>query len=78
MVIVQFRGHLVQQYRALILLGRNYLSYITVLCVQGIPILSLLIFMPSPCSNLKNFSFTFLSFLITIPNLLITLVQIMP
>ena len=35
----------------LVSLSRNYMSYIT---VQGIPILSLLIFMPSH-SNLKNF-----------------------
>ena len=45
MVIVQFRGHLVRQYRACVVdsLGLG----ITVLCVQGIPILSPLLFMPS-------------------------------
>ena len=41
----------------LVSLAGNYVFYITVLCVQGIPILSLLIFMPSlySHSNLKNF-----------------------
>ena len=51
MVIVQFRGRLVQQYGACVVdsLGLGItLSYITVLCVQGIPILSPL---PSLYSN---------------------------
>ena len=61
MVIVQFHGRLVRQYRACVVdslgLGIIYVSYITVLCVQGILMLSLLIFMPSVHSNLKNFYF---------------------
>ena len=79
MVIVQFRGRLVRQYRielvSLILLGWNYVSYITVLCVQGI--LSPLLFMPSLYSTLILYFEEFtcpLSFLITNPNLLIILV----
>ena len=56
MVIVQFRGRLVQQYRACVVdslgLGITYVSYITVLCVQGIPILSPSLFMPSLYSTL--------------------------
>ena len=59
MVIVQFRGRLVQQYRACVIdsLGLGSTCHITVLCVQGILSLSLLIFMPSlySHSNLKNF-----------------------
>ena len=49
MVILQFRGHLVRQYRVFVVdsWAWNYVSYITVICVQVIPILSLLIFMPS-------------------------------
>ena len=45
-----------QQYRAWVIdsLGLEIVSYITVLCVQGILILSLLIFMPSLCSH-SNF-----------------------
>ena len=56
MVIVQFRGHLVRQYRACVVdslgLGIIHVSYITVVCVQGIPILSPLLFMPSLYSTL--------------------------
>ena len=52
-LIVQFRGRLVRQYRACVVdsLGLGITSYITVLCVQGIPILSPYI----PHYNLKNF-----------------------
>ena len=50
MVIVQFRGSLVRQYRACVVdslgLGITLIS-LHVLCVQGIPILSPLLFMPS-------------------------------
>ena len=56
MVIVQFRGHLVRQYTACVVdsLGLGiYVSYITAICVQGIPILSLLIFRPSLYSHLN-------------------------
>ena len=59
MVIVQFRGRLMRQYRACVIdsLGLGItVSYITVLCVQGILILSLLIFMPSH-SNLKKWCY---------------------
>ena len=55
MVIVQFRGRLVRQYRACVVdsLGVElHVSYITVVCVQGIPILSPLLFMPSLYSTL--------------------------
>ena len=55
MVIVQFRGRLVRQYRACVVdsLGLElHVSYITVLCVQGIPILSPSLFMPSLYSTL--------------------------
>ena len=55
MVIVQFRGRLVRQYRACVVdstWAGNYVSYITVLCVQGIPILSPSLFMPSLYSTL--------------------------
>ena len=53
-VIVQFRGRLVRQYRACVVdsLGLGTTSYITVLCVQGIPILSPSLFMPSLYSTL--------------------------
>ena len=59
MVIVQFRGGLVRQYRACVvdsLWTGNHVSNINVLCVQGITIFSLLIFMPSlySHSNLKS------------------------
>ena len=53
MVIVQFRGSLVRQYRACVVdslgLGITLTKCISlhVLCVQGIPILSPLLFMPS-------------------------------
>ena len=54
--------------------------YIAVLCVQGIQILSLLIFMPSlySHSNLQNFYVYLcpLIFKLTIPNLLIILLQV--
>ena len=48
MVIVQFRGRLVRQYRACVVdsLGLGITSYITVLSVQGIPILSPLLAIP--------------------------------
>ena len=54
MVIIQFRGRLVRQYRACVVdsLGLGSTSYITVLCVQGIPILSPLLFVPSLYSTL--------------------------
>ena len=59
MVIVQFRGRLVVVwcenigFVSLILLGWElHVSYITVLCVQGIPILSPLLFVPSLYSTL--------------------------
>ena len=56
MVIVQFRGRLVRQYRACVVgslgLGITCLIYITVLCVQGISILSPSLFMPSLYSTL--------------------------
>ena len=55
MVIVQFRGRLVRQYRACVVdsLGLGITCvYITVLCVQGIPILSPLLFVPSLYSTL--------------------------
>ena len=45
MVIEQFHGRLVRQY-VVDSVGLGITSYITVLCVQGILILSLLIFMP--------------------------------
>ena len=52
MVIVQFRGRLVRQYRACVVdslgLGITCVLY----CVQGIPILSPSLFMPSPYSTL--------------------------
>ena len=50
MVIVHFRGRLVQQYRACVVdsLGLGIMCHITVLCVQD---LSLLIFMPSLYSH---------------------------
>ena len=55
MVIVQFRGRLVRQYRACVVdslgVGITW-SYITVVCVQGIPILSPLLFKPSLYSAL--------------------------
>ena len=56
MVIVQFHGCLVRQYRAyslvlLILLGWELRVYYDSHCVPGILILSLLIFMPSVYSN---------------------------
>ena len=46
MVIVQFRGRLVRKYRACVVdsLALEITSYSTALCVQGILILSLLIF----------------------------------
>ena len=37
-------------------LGKLPVSYITVLCVQGIPVLSPQLFMPSLYSNLKKFN----------------------
>ena len=56
MVIVQFCGRLVRQYRACVVdslgVGITHVSYITVVCVQGIPILSPLLFMPSLYSTL--------------------------
>ena len=55
MVIVQFHGRLVRQYRACVVdsLGWElHVSYITVVCVQGIPILSPLLFMSSLYSTL--------------------------
>ena len=54
MVIVQFRGRLVRQYRACVVdsLGLEITCHITVLCVQGIPILSPLLFVPSLYSTL--------------------------
>ena len=57
MVIVQFHGRLVRQYRTCVVnsLGLGITCHITVLCVQGIPILSFLIFMSSLYSHLKNF-----------------------
>ena len=53
MVIVQFRGRLVRQYRACVVdsLGLG-ITGVTVVCVQGIPILSPLLFMPSLYSTL--------------------------
>ena len=53
MVIVQFRGCLVRPCRACVVdsLGLGITSYVTVQCVQGIPILFLLIFMPSLYSH---------------------------
>ena len=53
MVIVQFHGRLVRQYRACVVdsLGLG-ITCVTVLCVQGIPILSPLLFMPSLYSTL--------------------------
>ena len=49
MVIVQFRGRLVRQYRACVVdsLELGITCVFTVLCVQGISILSPLHFMPS-------------------------------
>ena len=52
MVIVQFRGRLVRQYRACVVDSLGVGIYITVVCVQGIPILSPLLFMPSLYSTL--------------------------
>ena len=54
MVIVQFRGRLVQQYRACVVdsLGLGIMCHITVLCVQGTPILSLLQSLYSHSMNL--------------------------
>ena len=56
MVIVQFCGDLVRQYRASVIdslgLEITCVTYITVLCVQGILILSPLLLMPSPYSTL--------------------------
>ena len=55
MVIVQFRGRFVRQYRACVVdsLGFGITCFyhciiIIILCVQGIPIFSPLLFMPSP------------------------------
>ena len=75
MVIVQFHGRLVRQYRACVI---DYETYIAVLCVQGIPILSPWFFMPSTYSTLQfeNF-FVYLSPLKSqFLNLLIILVQV--
>ena len=55
MVIVQFRGRLVRQYRACVVdsLGMGITCvFFTVLCVQGIPSLSPLLLMPSLYSTL--------------------------
>ena len=52
MVIVQFRGHLVRQYRACVTGGITCVLYLCTLCVQGILILSPLLFMPSLYPNL--------------------------
>ena len=56
MVIVQFRGGLVRQYRACVIdsigLGITCVLYHCTMCVQGIPILSPLLIMPSLYSTL--------------------------
>ena len=54
MVIVQFGGRLVRQYRACVVdsLGLGITCHITVLCIQRIPILSPLLFLPSLYSTL--------------------------
>ena len=47
MVIVQFHGRLVRQYRACVVDSLGLGITCLVLCVKGIPILSPLLFMPS-------------------------------
>ena len=82
MVIVQFRGSLVRQYRACVVdsLGLGITCLISLYCVQHIPILSLLIFMPSLYSTFQFKEFLHLlvssHFKLTIPNVLIILVQV--
>ena len=69
MVIVQFRGRLVRLVSLILLSWELHVSYITVLCVQGIPILSPLHFMPSLYST-----FLFEEFLIYLSPLIFKLI----
>ena len=80
MVIVQFRGRLVRQYRACVIdslgLGITCVLYHCIVCTRHPDLVSLL-FVPSLYSNstLEFLIYSSPSFLITIPNLMIILVS---